>query len=180
MKDKLRYKILAIFCAAALGMSAQQITAVHGVVNDELGAIAGASVCEIDGNGRIVESTMTDVNGNFSMKVRNPKNKIRFSYIGYKTVSMPINKAEYTIELTSDLQLDEVTITAKKRINSGGLAIPERELSYAAQTISAKEFEGLGLNTVDEALQGRISGLDIVSVSGNLGAGTSMRLRGSS
>ena len=180
MKDKLRYKILAIFCAAALGMSAQQITAVHGVVNDELGAIAGASVCEIDGNGRIVESTMTDVNGNFSMKVRNPKNKIRFSYIGYKTVSMPINKAEYTIELTSDLQLDEVTITAKKRINSGGLAIPERELSYAAQTISAKEFEGLGLNTVDEALQGRISGLDIISVSGNLGAGTSMRLRGSS
>ena len=181
MKDNLRYTMLSLFCAAALGVSAQQeITAVHGVVNDDLGAIAGASVCEVDANGRIVESTVTDMNGNFSMKVRNPKNKIRFSYVGYKTISKPINKTEYNVELSSDMQLQEVTVTAKKRINSGGLAIPERELSYATQTISAKEFEGLGLNTVDEALQGRISGLDIVSVSGNLGAGTSMRLRGSS
>ena len=181
MKDNLRYTMLSLFCAAALGVSAQQeITAVHGVVNDDLGAIVGASVCEVDANGRIVESTVTDMNGNFSMKVRNPKNKIRFSYVGYKTISKPINKTEYNVELSSDMQLQEVTVTAKKRINSGGLAIPERELSYATQTISAKEFEGLGLNTVDEALQGRISGLDIVSVSGNLGAGTSMRLRGSS
>lgn len=172
--------MVSLLCATAMGVSAQQITAVHGVVNDELGGIAGASVCEIDGNGRIVESTVTDVQGNFSMKVRNPKNKIRFSYIGYKTQSLPINKSNYSIMLVSDMQIDEVTIVAKKRLNAGGLAIPERELSYATQTISAKEFEGLGLNTVDEALQGRISGLDIVSVSGNLGAGTSMRLRGSS
>lgn len=41
-----------------------------------------------------------------------------------------------------------------------------------------KEFEGIGMTTVDEALQGRISGLDIVANSGNLGAGTTMRLRG--
>ena len=180
MKDNLRYKMLSFLCATALGVSAQQITAVHGVVSDELGAIAGASVCEIDGSGRIVESTVTDVNGNFSMKVRNPKNKIRFSYIGYKTQALPINKTEYSVMMNSDMQIAEVTVTAKKRLNAGGLAIPERELSYATQTISAKEFEGLGMNTIDEALQGRISGLDIVSVSGNLGAGTSMRLRGSS
>ena len=43
-----------------------------------------------------------------------------------------------------------------------------------------KEFEGLGLTSVDEALQGRIAGLDIVMNSGNLGAGTTMRLRGAS
>lgn len=181
MKGKLKYTMVSmLLCANAIGVSAQGITAVHGVVNDDLGAIVGASVCEIDANGRIVESTVTDANGNFSMKVRNPKNKIRFSYIGYKTLKMPINKAEYSVMLKSDMQIDEVTVVAKKRLNAGGLAIPERELSYATQTISAKEFEGLGLNTVDEALQGRISGLDIVSVSGNLGAGTSMRLRGSS
>ena len=51
-------------------------------------------------------------------------------------------------------------------------------MSVAHQTIDAKEFEGLGITTVDEALQGRISGLDIISNSGNLGSGTSMRLRG--
>lgn len=67
--------MLSLLCASALGVSAQQISAVHGIVNDDLGAIVGASVCEIDGSGRIVESTVTDLNGNFSMKVRNPKNK---------------------------------------------------------------------------------------------------------
>jgi TonB-linked SusC/RagA family outer membrane protein len=41
-----------------------------------------------------------------------------------------------------------------------------------------KEFEGIAMTSVDEALQGRISGLDIVANSGNLGAGTTMRLRG--
>lgn len=180
MNGKLKTTMVSLLCASALGVSAQQISAVHGIVNDEIGGIAGASVCEVDGSGRIVESTVTDMNGNFSMKVRNPKNKIRFSYVGYKTISMAIDKSEYSVMMVSDTQIDAVTVVAKRRLNAGGLAIPERELSYATQTISAKEFEGLGLNTVDEALQGRISGLDIVSVSGNLGAGTSMRLRGSS
>ena len=91
-----RIAILALLCLSALRVSAQDITAVHGVVNDELGAIIGASVCEIDANGRIVESTITDINGNFSMKIRNPKNKIRFSYIGYKAVSLAINKTDST------------------------------------------------------------------------------------
>ena len=157
-----------------------QITAVHGTVSDEFGEVTGASVCEIDGSGRIIEATVTDLNGNFSMKVRNTKDKIRFSYVGCKTVTMPIDREEYTITLVSETNLKEVTVIAKRRLNGGGLAIPEREISFATQTISTKEFEGLGMNTIDEALQGRISGLDIVSVSGNLGAGTTMRLRGSS
>lgn len=76
--------------------------------------------------------------------------------------------------------IKDVTVTAKKIMETSGLAIPEREVSFAAQTIDAKEFEGLGLTSVDEALQGRISGLDIVANSGNLGSGTSMRLRGAS
>ena len=58
------------------------------------------------------------------------------------------------------------------------MAIPHNELSTSNQTISTKEFEGLALTTIDEALQGRIAGLDIVGNSGNLGSGTSMRLRG--
>ena len=112
MNTKYKSTILTLLCASALGVSAQDLTAVHGVVNDEIGAIIGASVCEIDGSGRIIESTVTDVNGNFSMKVRNPKNKIRFSYVGYKTISMAINKSEYNIMLTSDTQIEAVTVTA--------------------------------------------------------------------
>lgn len=179
MNNSLRHIVLSLLCLLAMGATAQ-ITAVHGTVSDEFGEITGASVCEIDGSGRIIEATVTDINGNFSMKIRNPKDKIRFSYVGCKAQTLPIDKDEYIITLKSETNLKEVTVVAKRRLNGGGLAIPEREISYATQTISTKEFEGLGMNTIDEALQGRIAGLDIVSVSGNLGAGTTMRLRGSS
>ena len=157
-----------------------QITSVRGHVSDEMGELMGASVCEIDANGRIIEATTTDFNGNFSMKIRNPKDKLRFSYVGCKTQVLSINKSEFRIKMESQTTIKEITVTSKKRLNGGGLAIPEREISYATQTISMKEFEGLGLTTVDEALQGRIAGLDIIANSGNLGAGTTMRLRGAS
>ena len=157
-----------------------QITSIHGHVSDDMGELMGASVCEIDANGRIIEATTTDFNDNFSMRIRNAKDKVRFSYVGLKTMTLPIDRQEYRVKMTSQTTIKEVTVTSKKRLNGGGLAIPEREISYATQTISMKEFEGLGLTTVDEALQGRIAGLDIVAVSGNLGSGTTMRLRGAS
>ena len=170
---------MVLLCLMTMGASAQ-ITAVHGTVSDEFGEVTGASVCEIDGTGRIIEATVTDLNGNFSMKIRNAKDKIRFSYVGCKSQTLPIDRDEYAVTLKSETNLKEVTVVAKRRVNGGGLSIPEREISFASQSISTKEFEGLGMNTIDEALQGRISGLDIVSMSGNLGSGTTMRLRGSS
>ena len=171
--------LLFFLCIVASCNVSAQIKAVHGTVSDEYGELLGASVCEVDGSGRIIEATTTDINGNFSMSIRNPKDKIRFSFVGCKTQTLPINREEFHIKLASQTEIQEVTVTSKRRIGSG-LSIPEREISYASQTISMKEFEGLGMNTVDEALQGRIAGLDIVSVSGNLGAGTTMRLRGAS
>ena len=179
MNNTLRHIIMVLLCLMTMGASAQ-ITAVHGTVSDEFGEITGASVCEIDGTGRIIEATVTDLNGNFSMKIRNTKDKIRFSYVGCKSQTLPIDRDEYAVTLKSETNLKEVTVVAKRRVNGGGLSIPEREISFASQSISTKEFEGLGMNTIDEALQGRISGLDIVSMSGNLGSGTTMRLRGSS
>ena len=158
--------------------TAQDITSVHGTVSDEMGGLMGATVCEIDGTGRIINSAVTDLNGNFTMKVKNAKDKIRFSYVGMTTQVLPINKTSFTIHMKSATTLKEVTVKAKKRMQGNALPIPEREISYATQTISMKEFEGLGMTTVDEALQGRIAGLDIIGNSGDLGSGSTMRLRG--
>lgn len=179
MSSVLKSIILMLFCMAATGMRGQ-VTTVYGTVTDDYGPVMGASVCEVDGSGRIIEATVTDLNGNFSMKVRNEKDKIRFSYVGCQTMAMAIDRSSYKVKLVSKTNLAEVNVVSKKRLNGGGLAIPEREISYSTQTISMKEFEGLGITSVDEALQGRISGLDIISNSGNLGAGTTMRLRGTS
>lgn len=58
------------------------------------------------------------------------------------------------------------------------MALPAREYAGAVQKFNTKDLEGLGFETVDQALQGQIAGLDVVTSSDALGKGTSMRLRG--
>ena len=170
--------LLACFC---VNMSAQVKAGdvISGQVWDDFDPLMMCNVVEIDKNNRIVAHGVTDINGNFSFKIVNPKDNIRISYIGCQTVTLPINKRAFgKIVLKSTTTLQEVTVKAVKKSQSTGLAIPMTEISTATQTIDMKEFEGLAITSVDEALQGRIAGLDIVNNSGNLGAGTTMRLRG--
>ena len=164
------------FLIAANAQQAGDI--ISGTVNDEMGPVMMANVVEIDAAKRIVASTVTDMNGNFSFKLKNPKDKLRITFVGYKTVLVPINKTHFNIKMEDATQIQEVMVTAKKRAGGSGLNIPVDEISTAQQSISMSEFDGLSLTTVDEALQGRIAGLDIVANSGNLGSDTSMRLRG--
>ena len=72
---------------------------ISGALSDEAGPLVGATVCEMDANGRITESTITDQNGVFFLKVKNPEDRIRFSYVGMKTITMPINKKVYNIKM---------------------------------------------------------------------------------
>ncbi len=175
-----RYYILICCLTIASMVNAQGITSVSGTVSDSWGPVVGASIVELDGSNRNISATVTDMNGNFTLKIKNPKNRLKISYVGLKSQTLPINKRVFNVTLEDAMVLKTVEVKAKKRMETSGLAIPEREVSFAAQTIDAKEFEGLGVTSVDEALQGRIAGLDIVANSGNLGSGTSMRLRGAS
>lgn len=80
-----KHRLLVLVPALMLcGALHAQITSVHGTVSDDMGTLIGATVCEIDNTGRIINSTVTDMNGNFTMPVKNPKNKIRFTYVGCK------------------------------------------------------------------------------------------------
>jgi TonB-linked SusC/RagA family outer membrane protein len=172
--------LLALMTVTVFSAQAQEITSVHGNVSDDTGPLMGATVCEIDGNGRIIESAVTDLNGNFTMKVRNQKDKIRFSYVGMKTVTQPINKTNYKIVMTDNTTIAPVTIQSKRRVGGNNLPIPQREVANATQTFSMKDVEGMAYTTIDEALTGRIAGLDIIGNSGDLGSGSTMRLRGAS
>ena len=151
---------------------------ISGTVTDAFGPVMQANVIEIDAANRIVAAATTDMNGNFSFKLKNPKDKLKISYVGCKTQILPINKTHYNIKLVDQTTLTGVEIVSSKKAGGSGLQIPVKEISSARQSIDMKEFEGLSVTTVDEALQGRIAGLDIVANSGNLGSGTSMRLRG--
>ena len=162
-------------------VASAQISRISGTVSDDFDVLPGAAVQEIDATNRIVNATVTDMNGNFTMSVKSTKNKLKISFMGYKTQMLAITKTVFKVKMQDNtVTMKDVNITAKKMMKTSGLAIPEREVSFAAQGLDAKEFEGLGITSVDEALQGRIAGLDIVANSGDLGAGTQMRLRGAS
>ncbi|MBR0036153.1 MAG: SusC/RagA family TonB-linked outer membrane protein [Bacteroidales bacterium] len=166
--------------ATCMGAWAQQAgDVISGTVSDEFDVLAGVHVVEINKDDRVMASGITDINGNFSFAIRNPQDRIKITYIGMKTKIIPIKGLTYKILLEQDNhELQEVVVSQKRRTQTSGLDIPQTEVSQASQTISAQEFEGMPITTIDEALQGRIAGLDIVLASGNLGAGTSMRLRG--
>lgn len=153
---------------------------ISGVVADSEGPLMMVNVIEIDASDRIIAHAITDINGEFSFRLGNPKDMLKVSYVGYETVVLPFNKTRFDIMLKDATAIEEVVIKADRVTENTGLAIPEREVSGAAQRISMEEFAGLGITTVDEALQGRIAGLDIVFNSGDLGSGSTMHLRGTS
>ena len=163
----------------SLTLSAQQ-RRISGNVSDDIEGVMMANVTERDKNNRIVSAAVTDMNGNFTMTIKDPKNYLEVSYVGFHKWREVIgNRTVFKIKLVDNSkQLATVNIVATKKKAANGLSIPEREMSVASQSFNMSEMEGLAFTSVDEALQGKIAGLDIVSNSGNLGSGTTMRLRG--
>lgn len=177
--NKIKFLLLMIACLATGAAFAQQ-RRISGTVSDDFGGIMMANVTEVDANNRIVSATTTDMNGNFTMTVKSPKNKLKISYMGFQThVEVIGNKNVFKVKMKdASRQIAPVEVVVKKRSQSNGLSIPDREISTARQKFSMDEMKGLSFESVDEALQGKIAGLDIVANSGNLGSGTTMRLRG--
>ncbi|MDE5999168.1 MAG: SusC/RagA family TonB-linked outer membrane protein, partial [Bacteroidaceae bacterium] len=164
MKKILSILMLLVCCTLTLSAQVKAGDIISGQVWDEFDPLMMCNVVEIDHNNRIVAHGVTDINGNFSFKIVSPKDKIRISYIGLQTVTLPITKRSMgRIVLKSNTILPGVEIKGVRKTQSSGLQIPVTEISVASQTIDMKEFEGVAMTSVDEALQGRIAGLDIVS-----------------
>ncbi|MBO7437183.1 MAG: SusC/RagA family TonB-linked outer membrane protein [Bacteroidaceae bacterium] len=154
---------------------------ISGVVQDSEGPLMMVNVTERDAADRIVNHAITDMEGNFSFRLVNPEDRLQITYVGYETVDIPIDKTYFEIDMKEQGgDIPEVEITAERYQETTGLKIPLRETSGVVQTINMDEFADLGLTTVDEALAGQVAGLDIVFDSGDLGARSSMRLRGQS
>lgn len=189
MKKSIRITVLALsflltltISTVSFGQSTGGDNIIQGKVTSSTDGetLIGASVTEIDANNRVIGGTTTDVNGQYVLKVRNPNGRLSVAYVGFDRQTVRINNRKtIIIELVEkDNTMQAVEVVAQKRQTQGGFSIPEREVSTAIQKIDTKEFEGLQVSSIDEALQGRIAGLDIVANSSDPGTGTSMRIRG--
>ena len=174
--------LLVLLCCLTGSAFAQKSARISGTItSDSEGPLIMVNVTERDQNNRIIEACITDFEGNFSMVVKNTSNVLEISYVGYKTQRLEIgNRTVFNVNMVEDNVLAEVEIVAKQRSRSGGLDILDREMTHATQKISMDEMDGLSFASVDEALQGQIAGLDVVFASGDVGAGTQMRIRGNS
>jgi len=184
MTKKYIYSFCIVICCLLVSIEANaQITNVKGKVIDkkDKDPVIGASVVLLDKDGRVIKGVASDIEGNYSLPVTDKSYRIRVSSLGYKsTTPIAIDKATINFQLeSSDNQMDEVTIVGRVKSNNGsGMSIDKRDQTGSIGTINAKEIEDMQAASIDQALQGRLSGLDITSTSGDPGAPMQIRIRG--
>ena len=148
---------------------------ISGVVSDKEGPMMLVNVTQRDSLDRIVARSITDREGKFTFPLLNPGNTIKVTYLGYEPVALPINKLYFEIKMKDLGDLPPVVIESDRVMETTGLPVPLSDVSSIVPTINMEEFEGLGITTVDEALDGVIPGLDIVFESGDLAYGPPVR-----
>ena len=167
------FSLLSLVCNHASAQKAGDM--ISGVVSDKVGPMMLVNVTQRDSLDRIVAQSITDREGKFTFPLLNPGNTIKVTYLGYEPVALPINKLYFEIKMKDLGDLPPVVIETDRVMETTGLPVPLSDVSSIVPTINMEEFEGLGITTVDEALDGVIPGLDIVFNSGDLAYGPPVR-----
>ena len=182
------YCFIALVMLFSSELKAQEVTGkitVRGRVVDitDKKAIVGCYIIERDKDMRYINGVATDINGNYAITLTNPGNLISFSFIGYETIVQPVNgRSTINVELVSAfIGLGEVVISDEATVttsNGTGLVVAPRNLTTAVSTIQVIDVQDLGVSSIDQALSGRLSGVDVGTTTGDPGAGMSIRIRG--
>ena len=124
-----------LWAVIVMALPANAQRRISGTVEDDIDVIIGANVKEVDKNNRILNATVTDFNGNFTMTLKDDKSNLVISYIGYKTVTIPTTgKTVFKIRMEDNAKvMQTVEVKAKKMAPTTGLDIPAREFSGAVQ-----------------------------------------------
>lgn len=148
----------------------QQNGKVTGIVEDDFGPVAGASVV-IKGT---TNGSITDMDGKFNLEGIKNGDIIQISFIGYSTQEIPYTgQTSLTIKLVEDTQkLDEVVVTAM------GIKKDAKKLGYAVSTIDAGELVKTGTPDFATSLYGKASGVRIQAAPGGGTSSVSITVRG--
>ena len=148
----------------------QQNGKVTGVVEDDFGPVAGASVV-IKGT---TNGNITDMDGNFSLEGVKNGDVIQISFIGYATQEITYTgQASLNIKLAEDSQkLDEVVVTAL------GIKKDAKKLGYAVSNVSSEELTRTGGSNLASGLYGKATGVRIQAAPGGGTSAVSISVRG--
>ena len=176
---KLSCLLFAILFANAI---LAQTTVQGKITGSNKAPVSDVTVAEVDADGRTIRAVKTDVEGNFVIKISNTANKLSFSHISLRPQLLSVNtRSTFNIAMESNNKdLGDVVVISSRKGDNGMIQISERELTTAQSRISAKDMEEMQAASIDQALQGRLSGVDITANSGDPGAGMQIRIRGTS
>jgi TonB-linked SusC/RagA family outer membrane protein len=180
---RLNLSLLITFLISSVSITSwAQSFVISGQIKDATynEALIGANVVEVDENGRFLNGTITDVNGNFVIKVSSGNANIQISMLGFEKQLVQVNKRS-RIDITlkeSTTDLGEVTIVGEKMGNDGVVPIRDRAVAVSRIEFDDQLQSLMTTTSVEELLQGRLGNVDITSVSGDPGAGLNIRIRG--
>ena len=164
-------KMMVLLCLSFICMltaTAQTEKASGTVVSESGEPIVGAAVM-IEGT---QIGTITDVDGHFSFtEIPVKASKIKVSYLGMQSKTVPLSR-KMTITLTEDNKtLDDVLVVAY------GMA---KKSSYAgsASMVTSKQLTDLPSSSFENALTGKVAGLQITNASGQVGSVPTIQIRG--
>lgn len=120
------------------------------------------------------QGTITDFDGNFSLELENGDETLVLSYIGHETLEVPVrNRSEIQITMREDIAaLDEVVVI-------GYGTVKKSDVTGAVSSIKSEEITKVASVRVDDALRGKVAGLQIIPTSSAPGAASTIRIRGS-
>jgi len=141
-----------------------------GTVTDENGApVTGATVIVV-GTQR---GTTTSATGAYTLQVRNGE-ILEFQYLGYEKQAVSVGgqtTLDVTLQPSKAMAVDEVVVIGYGTVKKG-------DATGSVANIKISDVKDLPVLSVDQALQGRVAGADIMSTTGEPGATTSIRIRG--
>ena len=165
--SRLRMMVCPIGMLLPMCMFAQQIT-VQGVVKDQTGeTVIGASVMEKG----TTNGTITGIDGDFSSNM-SPNGTLVVSFVGYKTQEVQVKgQKQLQVVLSEDAEmLDEVVVI-------GYGTMKKSDLTGAVSSIGNKDIKDSPVSNLGQAIQGKISGVQIVDA-GKPGDNVSIKIRG--
>ena len=165
--SRLRIMVCLIGMLLPMCMFAQQIT-VQGVVKDQTGeTVIGASVMEKG----TTNGTITGIDGDFSLNM-SPNGTLVVSFVGYKTQEVQVKgQKQLQVVLSEDAEmLDEVVVI-------GYGTMKKSDLTGAVSSIGNKDIKDSPVSNLGQAIQGKISGVQIVDA-GKPGDNVSIKIRG--
>ena len=157
---------------------------ITGVVTEKMGnnlePCIGVNVAFVNNQNRILTGTVTDFNGQYSLKVPDGKEQLtlKFSYVGMKTQSFKYKgETQKNVTLSAATQIEEIKVTGK-RSRRNEMGVTEKQMSFATQKIDMAELTAVSpVTSIEEALQGQLGGVDIIAA-GDPGAKSRITIRG--